>query len=179
MERDLARSLTVGFVSGLAGTWTMSLFQGWWSRAFAGEDRQSAGGDHDARGWQERSEDQNANEMAAQEMAARTLGRPLTGDELSVAAPAVHYAFGAAMGALYGAMADRLPQRPPLTGALWGTAVWAGADEVAVPALRLAKPDAEYPAGAHLQSLASHVVYGVTTELIYRATYRVIAQRIG
>lgn len=167
MARSLTTSVAAGVVGGAIGSWTMNLFQGWWSRAIAGNHSESAGGDHDARGWQERSEDENANELLAQRIAARVINRPLTRSELAIAAPAVHYGFGAAMGGIYGALAARVDPRAPVTGAAYGASVWITADEVAVPALRLSRPDAEYPLEVHVQALAAHIVYGVTMELAY------------
>jgi uncharacterized membrane protein YagU involved in acid resistance len=53
-------------------------------------------------------------------------------------------------------------------GSVFGAAVWAVMDEVAVPALGFAKPALEYPLSTHAYALASHVVYGVTTEAVSR-----------
>jgi hypothetical protein len=160
--------MLAGLIAGLAGTWAMSEFQGLWSRAVDGREPQSAGGRHDARDWQERSEGQNANELAAQTVATYAAGRPLTRRELTVAAPAVHYTFGATVSALYGGLAETSPRATAGAGLAYGTAVWAAADEVAMPLFGLATRDQPYPVEAHLQSFASHVVFGVTTELVRR-----------
>ena len=103
----MLKGIAAGIIGGLAGTWAMSEAQRAWTRAVDGEAPESAAGKHDARDWQERSEGQNSNELAAQAVARRVLGRGLTKQELGVAAPLVHYMFGAAMGALYGAYAQR------------------------------------------------------------------------
>ena len=68
--------------------------QGSWSRLDAldveqvervdGAAGESAGGRHDARDWQERSENQNANELAAQALARHTIGRRLRRDEIAM-----------------------------------------------------------------------------------------------
>jgi putative membrane protein len=172
---DVAKGAVAGLAAGLAGTWAMSEFQGWWSRAVDGREPQSAGGRHDARDWQEKEEGQNANEKVAQAVATQTLDRPLTEGELAVAAPAVHYAFGASMGALYGGLIEVAPARPSAaTGAAFGTALWVGADELAVPALGLSQPDADYSVDTHLQAWAAHLVYGVTTELVRRGVRRML-----
>jgi len=42
------------------------------------EPRRSAGGKHDARDWEEREDGRNANELAAQTIATRIVGQPLT-----------------------------------------------------------------------------------------------------
>jgi uncharacterized membrane protein YagU involved in acid resistance len=133
-----------------------------------GHEPQSAGGSEDARDWQERSEGTNANELAAQAIATRTIDRKLTREELAVAAPLVHYAFGAAMGGLYGALVEVSCRVRQIGGTGFGTAVWIGADELAVPALGLSRPNTDYPAEAHAQAFASHLVYGATLEAVRR-----------
>lgn len=167
-EPDVVKGAVAGILGGLAGTFAMSEFQAWWSRAVDGVEPQSAGGKHDARDWQELQEDRNANEMAAQTVAEHTIGRPLDRDELSVAAPVMHYTFGTVMGAVYGAIAENAPAARALSGAAWGTAVWAGADEIAMPALGLSDRTDVQPFERHLHSFAAHIVYGVTTEIVRR-----------
>jgi hypothetical protein len=173
--RNVAAGTVAGLIGGLVGTFAMSEFQALWSKAAENYQSPSAGGAHDAREWQERHEGLNANELAAQAVAEHTIDRPLTRDELAIAAPAVHYAFGAAMGAVYGALAEVSPPVRALCGSAWGTAVWIGADELAVPALGLSRPDADYPLEAHAQALAAHVVYGVTTEVVRRGLRKLMS----
>ena len=48
------------------------------------------------------------------------------------------------------------------------------ADEVAVPALGFGPPPLETPASTHASALASHAVYGLTTDLVRRALRRVM-----
>jgi hypothetical protein len=50
----------------------------------------------------------------------------------------------------------------------YGGALFAGADEIAVPALGLAPSPKKAPLSQHLYGLASHVVYGVTGEMVRR-----------
>ena len=158
--------LLAGAVGGVAGTWAMNEAQRAWTLAADGAPPESAGGRHDARDWQERSERQNSNELAAQALARPFLGRPLTEDELRVAAPLTHFLFGAAMGALYGAYAQR--RRRNTSGVGFGAAVWLLADELAMPLLGLSGPTTRRPLEMHLQSLASHLVFGTTAELTRR-----------
>jgi uncharacterized membrane protein YagU involved in acid resistance len=174
-HRDVRNGILAGLAGGLVATWAMTEFQALWSRAVDGAPPQSAGGRHDAREWQERNEDENANEAVAQRIAAYTVERPLTREELSIAAPAVHYAFGVAMGALYGGLVEAAPQPvSAATGAAYGTLIWIGGDEIAVPLLGLADPDVEYPFEAHMQSWSAHIVYGVALELVRRRVRRLV-----
>lgn len=161
------QGMIAGGIAGLVGTWAMSEVQRLWTLVVEGDAPESAGGRHDARDWQERSEHQNSNELAAQAVARRILGRCLTHQELRLAAPLSHYLFGAALGAIYGAYAeDRKTDR---SGAGFGTTVWLAADEVAMPLLGLSDSTAHRPFEMHLQSLAAHLVYGTVTEVTRRS----------
>jgi hypothetical protein len=163
----MLNGIIAGAIGGLIGTWAMSEAQRGWTRAVGDEVPASAGGKHDARDWQERSEDQNSNEIAAQVVARYLLGRRLTQDELRFAAPLMHYSFGAVVGALYGAYAER--GRRARSGAGFGIVVWLAADEIAMPLLGLSAPTSRRPFEMHMQSLAAHLVYGAATESARRA----------
>jgi hypothetical protein len=156
-----------GAVAGLVGTWAMSEVQRLWTLAVDGSPPESAGGRHDARDWQERSEQQNSNELAAQALARYVIGRRLTRRELRVAAPLMHYSFGAAVAAIYGAYAER--RHGNRSGAAFGTTVWLAADEIAMPLLGLSDSTARRPIEMHLQSFVAHLVFGTATELTRRS----------
>jgi putative membrane protein len=173
-ECNVGAGMVAGFIGGLAATWAMNRFQALWSALVNSYQSQSAAGSEDARDWQERNEGGNANELFAQAVATRAIDRRLTRDELKVAAPIVHYAFGSGMGALYGAVAEVIPSARALAGTAYGTSVWIGADEVAVPLMGLSKRNGELPAEAHVQSFASHLVFGFATEAVRRAVRRAI-----
>ena len=163
------KGAVAGALGGLLGTLAMNYAQRAWTRAMDDHPPESAAGKHDARDWQERSENQNANELAAQTIAVWILGRRLTRSELSVAAPAAHFAFGAAVGAFYGALAERTNNnRRGLSGMELGSALWFSADEVAMPLFGLSEPTTKRPLEMHLQSFAAHMVYGAVTELVRR-----------
>lgn len=161
------RGMIAGGIAGLAGTWAMNEVQRLWTRMVDDDVPDSAGGRHDARDWQERRESQNSNELAAQALAGAILGRPLTRQELRFAAPLVHYLFGAAMGAIYGAYTERRPA--DRSGMGFGTTVWVAADEIAMPVLGLSGSTARRPLEMHLQSLVAHLVYGRATEMARRS----------
>jgi hypothetical protein len=168
-EHNVVAGIVAGFIGGLAATWAMNRFQALWSELAHAYQSQSAAGSEDARDWQERHEGGNANELFAQAVATRTIDRRLTRDELKVAAPIVHYAFGSGMGALYGAVSEVAPSTRALAGTAYGTSVWIGADEIAVPLMGLSKRNGELPAEAHVQAFASHLVFGFATEVVRRA----------
>jgi uncharacterized membrane protein YagU involved in acid resistance len=147
----------------------MNYAQRLWTLAAAGRPPDSAAGKHDARDWQERIEHQNSNELAAQAAASVTLDRPLTRRELAVAAPVIHFSFGAAVGAVYGAYAESHRRRR--SGAGLGTTLWLAADELAMPLLGLSRSTLRRPMEMHAQAFLAHLVYGVVAELVRRAVF--------
>src|SRR5437879_7859259 len=85
-------------------------------------------------------------------------GHRLSRDEKKIAGPAVHYAFGAVVGALYGAGVEAAPVARAGFGSAFGAVVFVGADEIAIPALGLS-PNVKAPLSKHLYGFASHLVY--------------------
>jgi hypothetical protein len=96
------------------------------------------------------------------------LGRPIDPATRELVGFLTHYAFGGTAGAAYGALTERTQRASTLTGLTYGTAVWAVADEIAIPALGLADSPLRSPPAAHAYALVGHFAYGVTTELVRR-----------
>ena len=104
--------------------------------------------------------------------ALRLVGRSLDESDNPLAGTIVHYAFGAVVGAVYGALADVVPRVTAAVGLPFGVAVWLGAHVIAVPALGLAEPPTRQPPGKEAEEFGLHLVYGVTTELVRRLLCR-------
>ena len=118
------------------------------------------------------SEDQSADDDATVKT-AQAISKTFTGEELSqsdkkTAGSAVHFTFGTALGAFYGVLAETVPAFSTGYGTVYGSAVWLAADEIGVPAARLSPPPTETAASSHAQALASHLVYGIVTDLVRR-----------
>src|SRR5689334_18989705 len=130
--REIARGAVVGLVAGLLAAGAMSLAH----RALREADRQPAGSD--------KPEDPT---VVVARAAARVARPALDEGEKSRAGAAVHYAFGAAVGALYGAAAEVIPRVTTAFGVPFGIAVWLVAHAVAVPAMGLSEPPTRQPIG--------------------------------
>ena len=78
------------------------------------------------------------------------------------------------MATVYGAAAEIVPQVTAAAGLPYGGLIWLGADEGVVPALGLSKSPGEYPVSTHAYALASHLVYGATTEGVRRAVRSIL-----
>ena len=102
----------------------------------------------------------------------RRAGYRLAEDEKPRAGTIVHYAFGASVGAFYGAVAAIVPRVTAGLGLLFGVAVWLGAHVIVVPALGLAEPPTRRPVRQEAEEFGLHLVYGMTTELGRRLLHR-------
>ena len=167
-DHNLWKGVVAGAAGGLAASWVMNQFQAAWSKAQAKLENDQR------RSHQRRSNGEDATMKAAGKIAHALLHRNLSLEEEKKLGPVIHYAFGAGMGAVYGAAVEIVPRAKFGAGLPYGAAVFLGADEVAVPTLGLSKPPKEYPASAHLYGLASHLVYGLSLEMARRGIRRML-----
>jgi putative membrane protein len=179
-EADMWKGLAAGVVGGLVASWVMNGFQEMWSRETEGIEKPHGAqslkpsGGHEAvdeirRAPQANSQEQeDATEKVARAISEGVFNHQLTKDEKVMAGAAVHYAYGAAMGALYGVAAEFVPQISVGAGLPFGAVFWVAADEVAVPLLGLAEEPPRYPLATHAYALCSHLVYGLTAEAVRR-----------
>jgi putative membrane protein len=179
-EGNVWKGLAAGVVGGLVASWTMNQFQALWSKLAEGEERShgaqslqqgspqhGVGRELQAQGVDE--EQDTAPARLAQAISVSIFNHELTESEKEVAGAVLHYAMGATSGAIYGAVAEAIPEATAGVGLPFGAAVWLIADEGIIPAAGLSKSPAEYPLSIHLYAFSSHLVYGLTTELVRRA----------
>ena len=130
----------------------------------AGKEEQSGGAD-------------NATAKVADAVAG-VGGKNLSAVQKKGGGTVVHYAFGTLMGVVYGVAAElgsrRIRRNSVLSGLGFGTALFAGADEGAVPALRLSEPPSQVPFVDHLYGFASHLVYGATAAAVCKAARKAL-----
>jgi putative membrane protein len=184
-NRDLLKGLAAGVAGGIAASWVMNQFQSTWSKLTDGVERphgaqslQDGSPDHGvARELEERgSNDDNDNAAVRAGTAVAEFGfdTKLTRPEKENAGAVAHYAMGAASGAIYGVAAELTPAATAGVGIPFGAAVWVIADEGLVPALGLSKSSTEYPLSIHAYALASHLVFGLSTEVVRRTVRRAL-----
>lgn len=168
MNNQSTRSAWKGLVAGVVGSvvasWAMDRFQYWWL-SFGGDDElqlQQARSDH---------QEEPATVKTASAISEGVFGHSLTDREKEIAGPIVHYAVGTTAGAVYGVAAEYEPDVTTLAGIPFGAAFCMVVDEGALPLLGLAKGPAAYPISTHAYALASHLVFGLTAEVV-RSTVR-------
>ena len=176
--RSIGKGLVSGIAAGFVGTIAMTQFQTAWgkaSKAIHGNGSQAQDSDQHDR-------TKNASEDSTMRTAgklAHLAGRELSHEQKVKGGPIVHYGFGTMMGALYGMGMEVAPEsmrvkKLPYRALGFGSALFVGADEIALPALGLAGKVTETPPSSHLYGYASHLVYGFAAELVRKGVRRLL-----
>jgi uncharacterized membrane protein YagU involved in acid resistance len=148
-----------GAVAGLVASWVMTRFH-------VSLSGRGATGSENPQSNKPVEGNDDAAMKAANETAQVVLGRELTrAEKTEVGGPAAHYALGVAAGAIYGMM--RETQHAP-SGATFGAELWTVADQLGLPLVGLSpQPLSAFPLSTNAQHLAAHLVYGISTALVY------------
>ena len=170
---SLLRGLAVGATAGIIATVIMGGFQ---SLSASGEKalekrRKLAEGEspwdiahEQIQQEQEAASQEGSTEIVARQVAEST-GHHLSPDEKKQGGNIVHYSFGTLTGIAYSVAAEFFPVVRMGLGSAFGTILFLGADELAVPALRLAPPPTETAPKAPFEHWIAHVVYGGALEI--------------
>lgn len=182
---DVIKGLAAGIVGGLVASVVMNQFQKLFSNFITGEERSHGaqslqkGAPH--RGAGEMLEEQgtedaedDAAERLAQTISVGLFDHELNDREKDLGGTALHYAYGISMGAVYGAAAEVSSMTTIGAGMPYGFLIWVGADEGVVPLLGLSKSSDEYPFSVHAGAFSSHLVYGLTTEIVRNAVRKIL-----
>ena len=149
-EKSLAKGLIAGLIGGLVGTLAKTLAERMFPPRTHGEPEPT--------------------EVAAQ----RVAGHPLDADTKAIASEGIHWGYGAAVGAAYGALAEYFPAATAKEGASFGMALEALTHETALPALGLAGEPEDETMRERASEVTSHVVYGVTTEFVRHLVRKIL-----
>lgn len=164
----LARGIVAGIAGGLVASWVMNEFMENLGPQIqkAVRSKESASSGQQAQGGEK--PDDATMKTADAVVSTITGGRHLSHEGKEKGGPIVHYAFGALMGGVYGAIAEELPAATIGFGTAFGAALFTGADLVAVPALNLSGSSGDQPVTSLATPLAAHLVYGAATETVRR-----------
>jgi len=178
-QKHPVRGILAGVAGGLVASWIMNEFMAGpgakLTQAVQTDEENAAG----ARLEQEREQSGEPRidaTMKAADAIVNTVtgGRHLSLEEKQKDGPIVHYAFGALMGGLYGGLAEYSSVARSGFGTTFGSALFTGADLIAVPAFKLSGSSADAPVSSLVTPFAAHIVYGTTTELVRRVVRRIL-----
>jgi uncharacterized membrane protein YagU involved in acid resistance len=158
---NLWKGLLAGALGGLVGSFAMSEFHS----LVAPRVQTSAQQDKD-----------DSTVLGGSAISQAFFRHDLSEQERKIAGPAVHYAFGASMGAVYGPLVER----EPATRAGWGiplaVVLWLGAHVITVRALGLSEPITQSTFAAEGAEFGAHLVYGAVAEGVRRFARRYLLQ---
>lgn len=109
-----------------------------------------------------------AHAESANRLAHMATGQDLTREQKSQATPYMHYAFGTLAGGVYGVAAEYWPEIRYGFGTTYGSLLFFGAAETALPLLELSPAPKAIPLTMHLGGWAGHAVYGAALEAVRR-----------
>jgi putative membrane protein len=148
--RSLAKGLLAGLIGGLVATAAKSVAEKLYPPRVHGEPEPP--------------------EVLAEKLA----GHHLDKGTKHAASEAIHWGFGAAVGAAYGVIAEYYPAATAKDGASFGLALMTLTHETALPAMGLAAEPEEQSSREHTSEAATHLVYGVVTETVRRFVRRML-----
>lgn len=96
----------------------------------------------------------------------RTHGEPEPFAQGVIAAGAIHWGYGAVIGAAYGVLAEYYPAATAKEGASFGMALEALTHESALPAIGFSAGGEGETLQERASEMTSHVVYGVAAEMV-------------
>jgi len=140
--RSMAKGLVAGLVAGLAATAAKSFAEMMFPPRVHGEPEPP--------------------EVLAEKVAGHALDR----ETKTHAGEAIHWGFGAAAGAAYGALAEYYPAATDKEGASFGLALMTLTHETALPAMGLTEDVGEQTARERTSEATSHLVYGLVAERV-------------
>lgn len=170
-EKHLVRGVLAGIAGGLVASWVMNEF----SSTVGQKISKAVETPEEQQQLKQQSDGEDATMKAADKVVETvTGGRHLSHEQREVGGPIVHYAFGALAGGVYGALAEYSELSRTGFGTTFGTLLFLGADLIGVPAAGVGQWPTEYPVSSLANPLATHLVYGATTELVRRLVRQVL-----
>ena len=166
--QDLWKGVVAGMIAGFVASWAMNHVSTIWSKI-------NERGDQPEQTAKKGEQSDPATLKLAKRLSRELLHRELSEDQAEIAEAAVHYSFGTIMGAVYGGLAEYIPETTAGFGSAYGTILFVGADEIAVPLAALSGKANEVPLSSHVLGFTHHMVYGVTAEMVRRRTRKLFA----
>ena len=180
-----ADAAVAGILGGVLGTVAMSLFEVGWT-SIARPRHESRRIKHAGRGLRHaqsepRSHEKplSTSELLIEKTARKAFDARPTQRQREILGSGFHYAFGATAGALYAALAPRHPKITTGRGTVYGLLVWLVADELLVPAFRIADPPWRTPLRLHLYAIGAHLAYGLGLDTTRRIVHQAQSKAHG
>ncbi|MGA8938914.1 MAG: DUF1440 domain-containing protein [Acidobacteriaceae bacterium] len=141
-DRSLAKGLMAGLAAGLVATAAKSLVETLYPPRVHGEPD------------------------PAEVLAEKVAGHSMDPGTKTAAGRMIHWGFGAAVGAAYGALAEYYPAATAKEGATFGLALMTLTEQTALPAIGVAEALEEQTARERTSEATSYLAYGLVAERV-------------
>jgi putative membrane protein len=111
-------------------------------------------------------------------LAERIAGHPLSARTQLIAMEAIHWTFGAAVGAVYGGVGEVFPLVRVGYGIVFGLVLQLFTHESLVPLMGLDRPPWQQPLREHTSEFLTHGCYGLATEIVRRLVRRQVGPAV-
>src|SRR5436305_2082530 len=157
----VTRGMIAGAIGGLVASWVMNVFMEEAGPSIQHAAQHLDGTAHKQQAAAPQSDDEPKIDatMKTADAIVNTVtgGRHLSLEGKQKGGPIVHYGFGALMGALYGAAAEYAPAARAGFGTVFASALFTGADIIAVPALHLSGSSSDAPVSSLASPFSAHI----------------------
>ena len=106
--------------------------------------------------------------ILVKEVSETVAGEKPAAETTEAAMMTIHYVLGTTLGITYGIAAEEFPAATTAAGIPAGAVMWALTHGSTVPALGLQESPAEMPAAWYVWEFGSHLVFGLTVEVVRR-----------
>jgi putative membrane protein len=107
-------------------------------------------------------------------LAEQIAGHPLPEAQRRAAMHGIHWGFGAAAGAVYGAMVEVEPSLGAWKGAAFGLTLNKLTHESLLPKMGLSAPREEQPAQERISEWVTHAIYGIFADTVRRGVRKAL-----
>jgi uncharacterized membrane protein YagU involved in acid resistance len=163
--RILFKDLFYGAIGGIVGTLVMAQVTGFLYKFESDEKKKK----------EESLRTEPPPQAMVRRMTADVLHLKVSDETLSKLGNVVHWGYGMAWGALYGALHERVPAFSKAAGLPFGLVFWLIGDEVVTTVFKITPPPQAFPIDAHMRGLAGHLAFTVSAD----GTYRVLRKVCG
>ena len=161
--RGLLKDLAYGAIGGIVGTVVMGQVTSFMYRFESAETKRR----------EELARPEEPPEAMVRRLVEDVLHVNLSDEKKKKLGEAMHWGYGMAWGALYGAIHDRVPVLSKAAGLPFGVGFWFIGDEVMTAAFKLTGPPQAFPIDAHVRGFVGHLAYTAAADRTYRALRRV------
>ncbi|MGI4829093.1 MAG: DUF1440 domain-containing protein [Janthinobacterium lividum] len=163
-KKSILRGFVAGAAGGAMGTVALNFFQKGSIEATRAVEANVGNGETYTKQQENLLDTFEQAHVRTAETVASAVGTHIPPNSSETTALITEFAFGILCAGVYGALAEYVPAVTAGFGTVYGAALFTGASEAVLPAIKFVPPPTDRTPVQHLGGLAGNVVYGAVTE---------------